>query len=264
MIRRALLIVAVLLVSACGDSHDSTIDDGASALNATKARLEKEIDELIAKASPTAERFTALPLSGTEADRELAKAARLSHVIDVVTLNDQASVQAVQPEEYSEILGTVLADQEHINMLRSLGIPLLSNYFLALEGVPAIALEFPLQSESTYKGSVSFLIDHVGWFSDIAQSILRDSGYGMSMQQLDGVVLWDTDATQIGMNVFTDEKFADNGDWVRQVHEIVASEEGTGSYVWASESAEPIQSSCTWSTIRRANAEWRLVIYWEQ
>ncbi len=266
MARTLSVIVAAFLlltIVGCGGSHET--DSGAAALNAMQNGMEDGIDNLIAEAQPHADKFVSLPLAGADADQELAALADLPQIVDALTLDDQAIVKAIQPAIYDSLLGETLNDQAHIAAVRELSTPLLSNFFLALEGVPSIALEFPVRtSDSVYKGSVSLLIDHVKWFGEIADSVLGDSPYRVDLIQLDGVMLWNADSSLIGKNIFTDPFFQSNTDFVRQTREIVSTEQGSGNYVWSPDSTTSVQQSCLWSTIKRANAEWRLVTWWNQ
>ena len=268
MARKLSAIVAVfalLVMIGCGDSHDSSVDSGTAALSAMQNGLESGIDNLIAEAQPRVDKFVSLPLVGADADQELTALASLPHIVDALTLDDQAVVNAIQPAEYGSLIGETLNDQAHIAEMRGLSTPRLSNFFVALDGVPSIALEFPVRtSDAAYKGSVSLLIDHVKWFGEIADSALGGSPYGVDIIQLDGVMLWNADSTLIGKNVFTDPYFQPNTDFIRQAREIVSSEQGSGDYVWSPDSTTSVQESCVWGTIKRANAERRLMIWWDR
>ena len=268
MVKKASIFVAtfaLLIVAGCGGSDGSSIKSGSDALTAMKNGVESGIDDLISDAQPHVDNFISLPLSGTDADQELAELADIPQIIDALTLDDKAVVKAIQPAKYNSLIGELLNDQAHIEMMRGLSTPLLSNFFLALDGVPSIAMEFPLHSSgSIYKGSVSLLIDHVNWFGEIANSTLGGTPYGVDLIQLDGVMLWNADSNLIGKNVFTDPSFQHNSDFIRQVHETVGMEQGSGNYTWSPDATTSVKQSCVWSTIKRANAEWRLMVWWAQ
>ena len=258
-------VVALFCMACCGGTHNSSVDSGSAALSAMQNGVESGLDDLIAEAQPHVDKFLSLPLAGEDADQELSALAGLPQIVDALTLDDQAVVKAIQPVKYNSLIGETLNDQAHIAVMRSVSSPLLSNYFVALEGRPSIAVEFPLHtSETAYKGSVSLLIDHLKWFDEIADSVLSGTPYGAELIQLDGVVLWDTDSSLIGKNVFTDPSIQHNSDFVRQVGDIASAEQGAGNFLWAPDATTSAQESCVWSTIKRANAEWRLVVWWNQ
>jgi hypothetical protein len=268
MIRKAsglLTIFGLLTLVACDGWPDPALTSGRAALSAMQDGVESGLDNLMAEAQPTVDGFVGLPLAGADADQKLTALAKLPHIVDALTLDAQAIVQAIQPAQYDSLLGETLNDQPHIAAMSAMTTPRLSNFFLALEGVPSIAVEFPLHtSDSSYQGSVSLLIDHVAWFAEIADAALGGTPFGADLLQPDGVVLWDQDPSLIGKNVFTDPTFQNNSDFVRQAHDIVGTEQGTGSYVWSPDSATSVPESCVWTTIRRANAEWRLMVWWSQ
>jgi hypothetical protein len=143
--------------------------------------------------------------------------------------------------------------------------PALSELFLAVEGFPALDLEWPLLGEDeTFLGSLSLLLDHVTLFESATAAVIGATRYSLTIQQLDGTILYDADPSQVGRNVLTDPEFQSYPDLIRQVQDTIEAESGSGSYTFTKPgSNELVSKSCQWTTIYRFGAQWRVVIFWE-
>ena len=250
-----------LSLTACGGSNSS--DD--EMLMRTKDAVDAELEALLAGTQGDADLAAELPLAGPEMDEVLGRLAAQSDVIDVLTFDGEGVVQAVKPDRYRNLIATSIISQEQTDLLRDRYEPLLSNVFTAVEGKQAITLQYPIHQAGAYAGTLSLLINHQALFDRASQSTLAGSKYKMTLQQLDGVVLWDSDPSQIGRNVLSDPEFENYPDLQRLVREVIASEEGSGHYLFrSSDSAEAVRKDCTWTTVRHAGAEWRLALFWQE
>jgi len=181
-------------------------------------------------------------------------------------VNPDGFIVAVEPAEYRSAEGADISGQPQVAFIREHHQPVLSDLFLAVEGFPALDFEWPLSGEGgAYLGALSLLFDHVRRFSAATAPVVAGTRYSVTIQQLDGTILYDADPAQVGKNVFTDPEFQAYPDLIRQVREVVAAESGSGRYSFRTPgSDQPIYKRCRWTTIRRYEAEWRLAVFWSE
>ena len=256
-----LLLVCFMLTACSGDSSD----EEEAPLPQLKEALEGELDALIQGTQSDAARIGEdLPFSGPETDEVLTRLADQMDVIDALTLDSNGIVLAVKPDQYQNLVSTALVDAAWIDDVRDRHEPLLSDVFTALEGVQAVALEYPRHADGVYSGSVSLLIDHINLFDRAAAPVIAGTKYKMVLLQPDGTVLWDSNTALIGLNVLTAPQFQQIPEWIRQTQDVIAAEEGSAEYSFtAGDDGEEALHRAAWTTIRRAGAEWRLVLFWE-
>lgn len=254
----ALTFFAATILAACSGSSSG---EEEAVLGQLKDTIETELDTLIENSQGPAERIGATSLSGAETDSLLTELAAQQDVIDALSYNEQGVVEAVKPDEYSSLISDQLNDGDWLEMINNRYEPLLTDLFTATGGVQAIALEYPFHTGDTFTGSVSLLLDSYSLFRRASDAVLTGTKYTMTIQQLDGVVLWDTEQGQVGINILTDPGYQAYPDVIRQVNEVIASEEGSGHYVYGNSEFQ-VQQSLIWTTVKRAGAEWRLVVFW--
>lgn len=256
------VMLLLAMISGCGSGHDSDSDE---TLVRVTGAIEASLDELAGSASAGAGDISAVGLDTSATRLVLSELLRRKpEVIEASTVSPAGILVAIEPEKYQSSEGVDISGQAHVTYMREHHQPMLSNLFHTVEGLWAIALPWPLVGQDgTFLGSLSLLIDHVPFFRGLTAPIVDGTPYSVTIQQLDGTILYDADPSQVGKNVFSDPSLQAYPDLSRQVHEVVAAESGSGSYEFRTpDSQQAIIKHCQWTTIRRFAAEWRVAIFW--
>ncbi len=255
-------MVLLAVLSGCGDGNDSASD---GTLMRVTGAIEASLDELAGSTSAAAGDISAVGLDTSATRLVLSELLRREpEVIEASTVSPAGILVAIEPEKYRSSEGTDISGQAHVIYVREHLQPALSNLFYAVEGLWTIALHWPLDvRDGTFLGALSLLIDHVPFFRGLTAPIVDGTPYSVTIQQLDGTILYDADPSQVGKNVFSDPSLQAYPDLSRQVHEVVAAESGSGSYEFRTpDSQQAIIKRCQWTTIRKFAAEWRVAIFW--
>ncbi|QAR32451.1 sensor histidine kinase [Geovibrio thiophilus] len=95
-----------------------------------------------------------------------------------VTRYDENGIILYTFPQRPELVGTSIADQEHVKLMLKLREPLLSDVFTALQGYRTVALNVPVYDGSVFKGVLAALVDFEYVASKYIGSIsIGESGY---------------------------------------------------------------------------------------
>ena len=255
----SVLLFTCFLFGACagGGADDVTygkLDESRDSIGADVQNLAAQA-EAAARAIEQGAAAESVLLSLVQANKDLTDAA---------LMDSDGRLVLVEPAEYKGAEGVDVSGQAHAAYMLTHHQPVLSDIFTSVEGTAAIDLQWPLENEGEFTGAVSLLIDYLPLFTRTAAAVLAGTKFNLTIQQLDGTVLYDNDPTQVGKNILTDPAFQPYPDLVRQVKETVASPAGTGSYTFtAPGTTEPVVKDCAWTTLSLYHAEWRIVLFWE-
>ncbi len=200
-------------------------------------------------------------LNGTDARNILNDLCNSSHgAIDCATVDEKGIMLAIEPGNYSGFEGSNISKQEHIIRLHRTGKPVMSEVFKTVEGIDAVAIEYPVYSASgKFIGSVSLLIRADSLFSSaISQLQLQRDVWAM---QKDGKILYDPVTEEIGKMLFEDPSYKPYPELLSLGRRIAEERMGSGSYEYpAMGQKEPVKKEATWSTVGLYGTEWRLVV----
>jgi|GEM_PF-2667871 len=81
------------------------------------------------------------------------------------------------------------------------------------------------------------------------------------IMQLDGLIIYDTNSDEIGLNVLLQEPFIRFPSLVGCARQIITLPTGAGRYVYLSKGSKlPIGKSAQWTTFSRGGREWRIIM----
>jgi hypothetical protein len=200
-------------------------------------------------------------LDGDEAHRILnSLATRYHFAIDCCTVDDHGKIVAVEPAAYHEFAGADISGQEHVGRLKETGRPVLSNVFTAVEGFPAVDIQQPVfGQQGELIGAVSMLISPERLFSSFAVPDMQGQQPEMMIMQKDGVILYDTDRSQIGRNTFTDPLYQEYAGLLELAQRVIADQAGVGTYAIPDQQLQKqVAKRSVWTTVGLHGTEWRL------
>jgi polar amino acid transport system substrate-binding protein len=150
--------------------------------------------------------------------------------------------------------------------------PTFSKQFLLVEGYNGTALEYPVFSpEGEFIGGISAIIEPDKLMDTLLAARLNSNisnlgnitGISFWLMDLNGLLLYDEDPSQIGKNLIEDPLYKPYLSLLELEHKIVAERFGHGYYSFFEPTAvnkTEVHKECYWTTVGLHGNEWRLVV----
>ena len=187
------------------------------------------------------------------------------YVIDAAFINAKGIMTIIEPDKYKMYEGTDISNQEAIILIKRNKKPFMSNVFDSVEGIKAIDIEYPVFSaDGKFLGSLSLLVEQDKFIRNIISPIEKELGIKCWVMQKDGIIIYETDPTQIGLNLFSDPLYRDYHELVALGKRMVKEKDGTGYYTFLIHGTDKvIKKQAAWKTIRFFDNDWIIVAYRE-
>ncbi|OPY34249.1 MAG: hypothetical protein A4E32_00521 [Methanomassiliicoccales archaeon PtaU1.Bin124] len=208
--------------------------------------------------------ISAVGLNGTVVREQLnASLAADACFLDIVTYDTTGKVIAAEPSSYHYLEGMDLGGFEIIDKLLSTKMPVMSGVIPPQGGLPGAVLSVPVfDTDGQFIGAVSALFYVPALMNETISGLVSSSDYTFWCMQTDGQDIYDTDGSQIGMNILHGPDYAAYPEvqaiGYRMLNET--SGYGTYSYLISLNSTKTVQKECYWTTVGLMGVEWRLVI----
>jgi hypothetical protein len=228
------------------------------------AEVNQELLRLDGLVSDACQKLSTTGLTGAAADKVLSDlyAQNSNIIVNAATSDKNDILVAVQPSNYSSIIGEDIANQEqNIEMHRTMR-PALSNLIGLVEGFPGIVLVAPIfNTNGQFIGALSIVFLPY----ELVHPIVADSSQGIYTiyaLQSNGTLIYDAGAEQ-GKNIFTDADYQGYDSLQTFIHQVVEAQSGYGTYSYYDDLAQGrplVSKDAYWTTIGIYNTNWRLVI----
>jgi S-adenosylmethionine hydrolase len=222
------------------------------------------LDGMARDLSASAGKLVGVSLSGPEAHTVLADLyGRYPGVVeDVVAVDATGRIVAAEPQAYRSAEGADISAQPHIIQLHKTLKPGLSAVFRAVEGFEAVVVQQPVfRPDGVLAGNISLVVRPDRFLAVMMLGKTEGTSLEAWAMDLDGTVLWDKDANQIGRNSFLDPLYAAFPQVQALCRQIVSSRNGNGSYEFlATGRALPVRKDAVWTTVSLYGTEWRVVV----
>jgi hypothetical protein len=188
------------------------------------------------------------------------------YVIDSTLIDGKGIMKFIEPEQYRKYEGTDISKQEAIIKMRKTQKPRMGNVFVSAEGIKSIDIEYPVfDVGKKFLGSVSILVKHDELIRSVAALVENESGAKCWVMQKDGLLLYETDPTQMGLNLFTDPLYKDYPELINLGKRMVKEKEGRGFYTFLIHGTKKvIKKQAVWKTVHFLNNDWIVVAYKEE
>ncbi len=205
----------------------------------------------------------AVGLNGTEARAVMNEVLdNIAHGIDVVTIDIDGVIVASEPSAYHAAEGVDISGQEQVQRMISTRMPVMSQVFRMVEGFMASDMQMPVfDQEGRFIGSLSVTLDIEVMIRERAEALGLSSGFQITCLQDDGLEVYDTDAAQIGRNLFTDPAYANYTETLEFMHQMLGSSSGYGTYEYYEtlESGKVVTKEVFWSDFGMHGTYWTLM-----
>lgn len=243
-----------------------------------QANLQGRLNDMDQDVENASQALSVTGLEGTEARGVLHKMLETnSNLTQAATFGKDGMIIIAEGEGSEGAEGADISSQEHIAHVLMTKTPALSKQFLLVEGYNATSLVYPVFSlQGEFVGGVSAIIEPDKLMNTLVASQLQSDIYNQSNNQsnvtditfwlmdLDGLLLYDEDPSQIGKNLFEDPLYKPYTSLLELAgHRIVTERSGHGYYSFfePTEGNETtVNKECYWTTSGLHGREWRLVV----
>lgn len=187
------------------------------------------------------------------------------HVINSAFIDGKGMMKMIEPDKYHAYEGSDISQQEAVIKMLKIKKPRMGNLFLAVEGIKSVDIESPVFSkEKQFLGSISILIKPDELIRSAAAAIEKDAGVQCWVMQKNGVILYETDPAQTGLNIFSDDLYKNYPELIALGKRMVKEEKGKGFYTFQSPGTNRIvKKQAAWKTIHFFNNDWIVAAYRE-
>lgn len=245
-------------------SSQNKKEEMASLLLHDGASINSELQKLDSVVLDACQKLSSIGLTGAAAEQILNEIYTQNSdiIVNAATADKNDILLAVQPSNYSDIIGEDITDQEQNIEMHQTMRPAVSNLIQLVEGFPGIVMVAPVfNSNGLFIGSLSIVFLPY----ELIHPIVKDSVQGIYTiyaLQKNGTLIYD-DSPEQGKNVFTDDEYQGYTELQAFIHNVVNMQSGYGTYSYfddLSPSRPLVNKEAFWTTIGIHNTEWRLVI----
>ncbi|KIH76885.1 hypothetical protein SAMN05660860_00689 [Geoalkalibacter ferrihydriticus] len=232
-------------------------------LTIAEQQAKAAFERLDAGLNSAAEKLGETGLTGAAARVVLtALCQEVSYAVDCATVDTKGVLTTIEPAEYRHFEGTDISDQDQVKQMLELHKPVLSGVFRSVEGYHAVGAHYPIfNAEGRFIGSLSVMFKPEKFLGEIIQPLVKGTQMAISVMDLEGRTLYDSDPAQIGLNIFTSEVFQPYTDLVQLARKIAATPQGQGTYRFKQEdlSGADVDKTAFWTSVSLYGVDWRLV-----
>lgn len=236
--------------------------DEPPSLAMARKKVTAEFDRMDAALRQAANTLGTTGLTGDNAHSVLAKlCSGFDYAVDCATVDLQGKMVNIEPASFRRFEGKDISSQEQVARILKTGHPVLSNVFRAVEGFPAADAEYPVVTPDGRRiGSVSILFQPEKFLSKIIVPLVQGTPVDIWVMEKGGLILYDVDAPQIGLNLFTSRLYQPYSGLIRLGRRIAAEPEGNGAYKFRNSfSKKIVTKNAFWQSVSLYGTQWRLV-----
>jgi hypothetical protein len=239
-------------------------EEMASYLIHDAASINSELLKLDNAISKACQQLSSTGLTGVEAEKVLNDIYLQNSdiIVNAATADRNDILLAVQPSNYSDIVGEDIRSQEQNIEMHQTMRPAVSNLIQLVEEFPGIVMVAPVFNiEGVFIGSLSIVFLPY----ELIHPIVKDSVQGIYTiyaLQSNGTLIYD-DSPEQGKNIFTDDEYQGYTELQTFIHNVVDTQSGYGTYSYFDDlkpSRPLVNKEAFWTTIGIYNTDWRLVI----
>jgi hypothetical protein len=184
-------------------------------------------------------------------------------ILNAATTDKNDILLAVQPSEFSNMIGQDMENQEQNIEMHKTMRPSISNLTFLVDSFPGVVMVSPVfDTNQQLIGSLSIVFQPY----QLIHPIVKDSAkgiYTIYALQKNSTLIYDANSEEQGRNIFTDEAYRGYTELQTFIHQVIDTQSGYGTYSYFDDlvASRPLVSKeAYWTTIGIYNADWRLVI----
>jgi hypothetical protein len=185
-----------------------------------------------------------------------------SSIINVITYDTSGICRAAEPSSYYMLVGQDMSWAADVQKLLATKMPQMNNVIETEIGDAGAVLCAPVfDADGVFLGGVSALFNASALMGRVVPPLLNGTTFTTWCIQLDGVEVYDTDPTQIGLNI-TGPEYNDYPTVQAMGWRMINETSGfiTYSFATALHSGVQVTKECYWTSIGMHAVMWRLVV----
>ncbi|HRP02364.1 MAG TPA: hypothetical protein PLE30_06930 [Candidatus Kapabacteria bacterium] len=257
------IMALFLLLVSCDNSNSPEVVNYPIELRTAQTDVLSELDSLTKEMNEFAD---SLKTTDIQLNEEKVRARLLKFVDDydyideALIMSDKGILNLIEPAKYKESEGTDVSSQEQIVRLIKEKKPVTSKIFKVVEGYYSIVYIIPVIVDGNIKVSIAVLIDPSRLFKPILEKISKDKDFTFFVIENTGMVLYDPDPSEIGLNTITDPYYQDYPEVVAACTKIANGEEGQTAYTFYNTGmSEMDKFDVYWKSIKFIDSDWKIV-----
>ncbi len=168
------------------------------------------------------------------------------------------------PEAYYQKAGLKqdIPDEKRISELTKSCSSYLGRMFTNTLNINVVNYAIPVyETDHIAEGAIYVQIAVTKMLDNIVKSQIQGLNLNIWVMQKDGLIIYDTNHEEIGLNIFKDEPFINFPNLQECAMKIVRRKSGTGTYSYATKGQKVIrQKNAQWDTVVCGNREWRIIL----
>ncbi|MFY9364982.1 MAG: hypothetical protein WAP18_07805 [Bacteroidales bacterium] len=175
-------------------------------------------------------------------------------------ITPQAILLMTEPPEYYPIQGAHIGHQDIMVQVLSTPQPLLSNLFHIAEGYAAVLEIHPIFTNDQLLGFINGVFSPAQLLEEIIAPLVQNTPFNIWVMERSGVILYDADVSEIGLNVFTDVPYASVTELRNTCEKIAVQPIGKSTCSYRDPLTDQIISrKIFWKTLVHQGNEWKFV-----
>lgn len=199
-----------------------------------------------------------------EKKKILAETRNISpHIQSPIILDKNLIITEVAYDEYEDLVGSDLSDQDHLNEVVRTGEPVMGTLIQTVEGIPAIPVSYPILVNNTVFGVLSILVDQKTLFADAILVADRDNRCNVYVLQPDGQILYDNEPDKTEKNTIGNSGSMENSIIKKTIGQIETENSGDETVVIQSEDYPESNNrthDIVWDTIAFHGKKWKIIV----
>ncbi len=257
------LFAAFLFLISCNNSTSPEVVVYPDELKTAQSAVLGELSKLTTEMNNYTDSLISLDISANESNIR----ARLSnfvddydYVVEALIMSDKGVINWIEPAKFKDSEGSDVSTQEQIVRLLRDKKPVTSQIFKVVEGYNAIVYLIPVIVDGNIKVNLAVIIDPAKLFKPILEGIALNKDFTFFVLENSGIVLYDPDEFEIGLNTITDPFYQDYPEVVSACTNISKGEEGKESYSFFDTGMKKIiKCEVWWKTLRFVDSDWKIV-----
>jgi polar amino acid transport system substrate-binding protein len=278
----AFMVIAIsLLLCTFSAAGEDETKDNSSTPNATadmlftllqiQANAQGCLNDLDMDVANASRDLSATGLEGAAADEVLRKLLETnSNLVEVVTFSKEGKIISAECKGCEGGEGADISSQEHIAHVLKDKTSTFSRQFLLVEGYNGTALAYPVFSpQGEFLGGISTIIEPDKMLNNIVAAQLHFdienrsniTDYSFWMMDLEGLIAYDRDVSQIGKYLFEDPLYKPYPSLLALGERMIKERSGHGYYSFqVTEGDRKVMTKESyWTTVGLHGREWRLI-----
>jgi hypothetical protein len=185
----------------------------------------------------------------------------ISHSKEMVYVDTAGILAIVEPPEFYPYQGTDISTQPHVIEAAQTLQPVMSNAFMVVEGYQAAVDVHPIVHAGQYSGTISMVFMPEEVVAAVVEPLVAgQSEFEIWVMEKTGLVLYDQDSAEIGLNVLTDPLYEDFPELIAACEKIANEESGETQYSFFQTGTTTVVTKKTyWDTFFIHGNEWKIV-----